>query len=109
MKSDFYKSIVMLRQKQRDHMLASKNPIRRDQLRLAIRQCAMVADDHAAALAEEFADGAPDKHVLLLYSTYDKMREAFHQYMRTKSLPDRNALRAAEKEMDKVLRELKEA
>jgi hypothetical protein len=29
--------------------------------------------------------------------------------MRTKSLPDRNALRAAEKEMDKVLRELKEA
>ena len=109
MKSDFYKSIVMLRQKQRDHMLASKNPIRRDALRAEIKQCAIVADHHAAALAEEFMDGVPDKHVLLLYSTYDKMREAFHQYMRTKSLPDRDALRAAEKAMDAVLKELKEA
>lgn len=109
MQTDFYKSIVYLRQKQKDHMLAAKNPIRRDALRIEIKQCAMVADDHAAALAEEFADGAPDKHVLLLYSTYDKMREAFHQYMRTKSLPDRDALRKAEKTMDAVLKELKEA
>ena len=99
----------MLRQKQREHMLASKNPLRRDALRDDIRQCALVADHHSAALAEEFADGTPDKHTLLLYSTYDAMREAFHQFMRTKSLPDRDILRKAEKEMDKVLRELKEA
>ena len=109
MQTDFYKSIVYLRQKQHEHMLASKNPIRRDQLRLAIRQCAMVADDHAAALAEEFADGAPDKHTLLLYATYDAMREAFHQFMRSKSIADRDALRKAEKAMDAVLKELKEA
>ena len=109
MKSDFYKSIVMLRQKQRDHMLSFKNPIKRDALRAEIKNCAQVADHHAAALAEEFTDGVPDKHVLLLYSTYDKMREAFHQYMRSKSIPDRDTLRGAEKEMDAVLKQLKEA
>jgi hypothetical protein len=109
MQTDFYKSIVYLRQKQKEHMLAAKNPIRRDALRIAIKQCAMVADDHAAALAEQFVDGVPDKHTLLLYSTYDRMREAFHQFMRTKSLPDREALRATEKAMDAVLKELKEA
>lgn len=109
MKSDFYKAILHLRLKQKEHMLAAKNPIRRDALRIEIKQCAIVADHHAAALAEEFTDGVPDKHVLLLYSTYDKMREAFHQYMRTKSLPDRDALRASEREMDSVLKQLKEA
>jgi hypothetical protein len=100
---------VYLRQKQKDHMLAAKNPIRRDALRIEIKQCAMVADDHAAALAEEFADGVPDKHTLLLYSTYDKMRKAFYGFMHSKSIADRDALRKAEKTMDAVLKELKQA
>lgn len=90
-------------------MLAAKNPIRRDALRAEIKNCAQVADHHAAALPEEFTDGVPDKHTLLLYATYNAMREAFHQYMRSKSIPDRDTLRASEKAMDAVLKELKEA